>query len=83
MTFATRPRYASLRARYERPIDALVLFAAIATLPIVVAQARGDADLWVLVSDWLIWAFLSLIICSWSSSFKSASYTHVRIFSRS
>jgi hypothetical protein len=60
MHFETRPRYSALRARYERSIDTLVVLAAVATLPIVVAEARGDTDFWVLASDWLIWSVFVL-----------------------
>jgi voltage-gated potassium channel len=60
MTFRTRAKYSAIRKKYEGSLDALVVLAAVATLPIVVAQARGDGTLWVVAGDWLIWAVFVL-----------------------
>src|SRR3990170_2897116 len=60
MTFRTRAKYSAIRKKYEGPLNALVVLAAVATLPIVVAQARGDGTSWVVAGDWLIWAVFVL-----------------------
>ena len=60
MSEDTRPQYISLRSKLERPLDILVILAAVATIPITVAQERGTDALWVVVSDWMVWlAFLA------------------------
>jgi hypothetical protein len=53
MPFRTRTKYSAIRQRYEGPLEALVVLAAAATLPIVVAQSSGDGTLWVGAGDWL------------------------------
>ena len=60
MSDDTRPQYIGLRSKLERPLDILVILAAVATIPITVAQERGSDTLWVVASDWMVWlAFLA------------------------
>ena len=59
MSDDTRPQYISLRSKLERPLDFLVILAAVATIPLTVVQTRGVDTIWVTAADWLIWvAFL-------------------------
>ena len=56
MSDETRPQYLHHQQRWERPLDFLVILAALATIPIVVLQERHYDHLVVSVIDWLIWA---------------------------
>ena len=52
----TRPQYLHLQRQWERPLDLLVILAALATIPIVILQERQFDHLAVSVIDWVIWA---------------------------
>ena len=56
MSDDTRPQYIALRSKLERPLDFLVILAAIGTIPLTVVQTRGIDEIWVTAADWLIWA---------------------------
>ena len=56
MSDEIQPRYLDLQQRWEKPLDLLVILAALATIPIVVLQERHYDHLAVSVIDWLIWA---------------------------
>ncbi len=56
----TRPQYEALRKRLERPLDLLVVPAALATIPIVIAQELGDAQQWIVIADWAVWSIFVL-----------------------
>lgn len=52
----SRPGYESLQRRIELPLHWAVTLAAVATVPVLIAQERGDERLWVQLGDWMIWA---------------------------
>jgi voltage-gated potassium channel len=56
MNDETRPRYLHLQQSWGRPLDVLVILAALATIPIVILQERHFYHVAVSVIDWLIWA---------------------------
>ncbi len=56
----TRPQYQALRERIERPLDLLVVSAALAVIPIVIAQELGDTQQWVVLADWAVWSIFVL-----------------------
>ena len=56
MNDETRPQYLHLQRQWERPLDLLVILAALATIPIVILQERQFDHLAVSVIDWVIWA---------------------------
>ncbi len=60
MSDDTRPKYEALRERIERPLEFLVILAALATIPVVIAQERGDARVWVTLADWAVWLAFAL-----------------------
>lgn len=60
MSDNTRPRYEALRDRIERPLEFLVILAALATIPVVIAQERGDTRVWVALADWAVWIAFAL-----------------------
>jgi voltage-gated potassium channel len=41
--------------RISRILEALVVVAALASIPIILAQHRGDTSFWIVAGDWLIW----------------------------
>lgn len=59
----TRPQYIALRSKLERPLDLLIVLAAIATVPLTVVQASGVNTGWVLAADWLIWGMFLVEYC--------------------
>ena len=63
MSDDTRPQYISLRSKLERPLDFLVILAAVATIPLTVVQTRGVDTIWVTAADWLIWAAFLVEYC--------------------
>ncbi len=63
MSDDTRPRYIGLRAKVERPLDFLVILAAIATIPLTVVQGRGVDTIWTTATDWLVWAVFLVEYC--------------------
>jgi len=65
----SRTGYAALQRRIETPLHWAVTLAALATVPILIAQERGDERLWVTLADWLVWAvflteFLLMGLCA-------------------
>lgn len=56
----TRPGYEALRERVARPLDLLIIPAALATIPVVIAQERGDPQEWVAIADWAIWSIFTI-----------------------
>ncbi len=56
----TRPQYEALRKRLERPLDLLVVPAALATIPIVIAQELGETQQWIVIADWAVWSIFVL-----------------------
>ena len=60
MSGNTRPQYETLRKRMERPLDLMVVMAALATVPIVVAQEMGRPEPWIALADWAVWAVFVL-----------------------
>ena len=56
MNDETQLQYLDLQQKWERPLDLLVILAALATIPIVILQERHFDHLAVAVIDWLIWA---------------------------
>lgn len=60
MSDNTRPQYAALRKRAARPLDLLVVAAALATIPIVIAQEMGSARQWIVIADWAVWSIFVL-----------------------
>lgn len=60
MSGNTRPQYEALRKRMERPLDLMVVMAALATVPIVVAQEMGRPEPWIALADWAVWAVFVL-----------------------
>ncbi len=63
MSDDTRPQYIALRSKLERPLDFLVILAAIATIPLTVVQGRGVDTIWVAAADWLVWAAFLVEYC--------------------
>lgn len=60
MSDNTRPQYAALRKRAARPLDLLVVAAALATIPIVIAQEMGSTRQWIVIADWAVWSIFVL-----------------------
>ena len=56
MNDESQPQYLDLQRKWERPLDLLVILAALATIPIVILQERNFDHLAVSLIDWLIWA---------------------------
>ena len=54
--FSVRPGYEWLYRRIEHPLHWLVAFGAVATIPVLIAQERGDDRIWVAITDWIVWA---------------------------
>ena len=46
--------------RLERRLEAPVIVAALLTIPLTLAQARGRDGGWVVVGDWVVWAVFAL-----------------------
>ena len=63
MSEDTRPQYIGLRSKLERPLDFLVILAAVATIPLTVVQTRGVDTIWVTAADWLVWAAFLVEYC--------------------
>lgn len=59
MSDNTRPEFEALRRRAETPLEVLVILAALATIPLVIAQERGDALTWVAFADWVVWTIFA------------------------
>lgn len=57
---ASRTGYAALRRRIELPLHWAVTLAAVATVPILIAQERGDERPWVYWADWGVWGVFTL-----------------------
>ena len=60
MSDNTRPQYAALRKYTARPLDLLVVAAALATIPIVIAQEMGSTRQWIVIVDWAVWSIFVL-----------------------
>lgn len=60
MSDNTRPQYAALRKHTAKPLDLLVVAAALATIPIVIAQEMGSARQWIVIADWAVWSIFVL-----------------------
>ena len=77
MNDETRPQYLDLRRKWERPLDFLVILAALATIPIVILQERHFDHLTVSLIDWLIWAIF-LVEYVFGITVVQSRKTHVR-----
>ena len=51
-----RPQYQHLLAALGKPLDVSVIVAALATIPLTIAQESGVDDPWVMALDWAVWA---------------------------
>ena len=77
MNDETRPQYLDLQQKWERPLDLLVILAALATIPIVILQERHFDHLAVSVIDWLIWAIF-LVEYAFGITVVKSRKTYVR-----
>lgn len=65
----SRQGYEALQRRIQNPLQWAVSLAALATVPILIAQERGDERFWVVLADWAVWAvflveFLLMGLCA-------------------
>ena len=77
MNNETQPQYLDLQRKWERPLDLLVILAALATIPIVILQERNFDHLAVSVIDWLIWAIF-LVEYTFGITVVKSRKTYVR-----
>ena len=72
----SRPGYEALRQRIELPLHWAVTIAAVATVPILIAQERGDESLWTSLGDWAVWAvFLAEFALMWLCAADRLQFT--------
>jgi len=51
-----RPQFQQSYEKYQRPLGAAVILAAVGTIPLILFEARAGVTPWVAAADWAIWA---------------------------